>query len=392
MTMWTESELDAFPWGRVSHAYGSAADVPQIVRGLLAADEEDRERAAGRLWGRVMHQGSLFTATGPVVAVLARMLPDQRLAVASADGGSVRSNLLHFLGQAAAQASYYQARPNTVMAMRRDDAEAALYDIVGEIKDDPDHVFAGRIGSGCATRAGLVLPLLVPWLDATDPEERSAALYAAACWAGLAGHGVLLPERALRRLWESARDQACDPQVRLDSVLGLAGAGVDTGDLLDDPSPVVRACAALSPRVASDPRTLPILTTALMSVGECHEWVGEWPPNPFIGNDDLGARLVAAAIHCADGFGPLLPIALSVAAAAEPWNLEETWGPLLEAAFPRRPAVGLPFTDAQGEYLMALTGKAALWDESNSLLRADLLGRLGLPDDREALRSLVRVT
>jgi hypothetical protein len=82
----------------------------------------------------------------------------------------------------------------------------------------------GRLGSGCARRAVVVIPLLVPWLDAPDPEERGAALCAVACWVGLAGSHVPIPSQALERLMAVATDSTAEPEVRIDCVLRWVSA------------------------------------------------------------------------------------------------------------------------------------------------------------------------
>lgn len=210
MAVWSHDALDDVAWHRLSHAYGTAADTPRHLRGLTAADTATRESALAHLWGWVTHQESLYTATAPVAELVARTPTDHRLDSA-APGGEKRSMcaaLLSYLGHVAAWAASFQARLDTVAYVRRDDQEVGVYDVVWEPEDDPDHVVVGRLGSGCARRAATVMPLLVPWLDAPDPQEREAALYAVACWAGLAGDhdrypvgqgGASVPRRHLAR-------------------------------------------------------------------------------------------------------------------------------------------------------------------------------------------------
>ncbi|XVU29063.1 hypothetical protein ACQPZJ_18960 [Actinoplanes sp. CA-054009] len=287
MTMWSDAELDEFPWDRVSHAYGNSSQIPQFLRGLLATDAKSREHALLGLSG-AMHNGVLETAAGPVVAFLARMLPDHRLAAPAPGGGSMRKRVLTFLAHAAANASYYEANPDEVIAVRRDDVELDAFEVMGEFPDDPDHVAVGRLGAGCARRSDVVLPLLVPELDGA---EHAAALYATACWAGLTGRAASIPDPALRRLWEVARDVTGDEASRIDCVLGLAGAGADTAEFFDDPSMAVRACAALSPAVSDDQRTRAVIMAALNDGAEWRQMIGERSPRPFIGAGDLSERL-----------------------------------------------------------------------------------------------------
>ncbi|EXG81161.1 HEAT repeat domain-containing protein [Cryptosporangium arvum] len=317
---------------------------------------------------RAVHQGSLSTEAGPLVARIVEVLPVV----------PERTALLEFLGHVAARASSFQADPLTVDYVRRDDPELPFYEVVWEPDHAPDHVVVSRLGSACAARAGVVLPALVPWLDAADPHERRAALYATASWAALAGGGV--PDQALHHLWTGARDHGAEARVHC--VLGLAGAGADTAELLTDPSRVVRACAALSPAVATDPRTLPVLTAALADPADCDSWIDGHPAPPHAG-DEMSALLVEAATRCTDDFAELLPIALSVGRASPACSPDRTWGRLLHAAFPQPPAE--PLRGPQRAYLQVLAANDYFWQISD-VERDAVLGEVGLPTDREALR------
>jgi hypothetical protein len=207
-----------------------------------------------------------------------------------------------------------------------------------------------------------------------------------ACWVGLAGGQVPAPSRALQRLTAVAADTTADPEARIDCVLGLAAAGADTSDLLDDASVAIRTCAALSPAVATDRRALQVITAALISPAEGDRQLRGRPPLPYA-EATLDARLIQAALRCTDDFEQLLPAAQGVAAAAEPWSIDETWGPLLAAAFPEPPAAVSPLRAAQRTYLSALAANDTIWrDERQD--RDELLHRLGLPLDRDGCRSL----
>src|SRR5262245_26322947 len=50
--------LDEIHWAGLEHAYGSAEDVPGLLRALRSASPEERERAAYELYGNIFHQGS----------------------------------------------------------------------------------------------------------------------------------------------------------------------------------------------------------------------------------------------------------------------------------------------------------------------------------------------
>jgi hypothetical protein len=58
-------------WDRLRDAYGPATDVPAQLAAIVVGDDPTRERAWWNLWGNIWHQGTIYGATVPAVAVLA---------------------------------------------------------------------------------------------------------------------------------------------------------------------------------------------------------------------------------------------------------------------------------------------------------------------------------
>jgi hypothetical protein len=65
--------LDAVPWTDLEHAYGSAADVPDLLRRLLDPDPKVRSEVLTTLYGNVFHQGTRYPATAHVIPFLIEM-------------------------------------------------------------------------------------------------------------------------------------------------------------------------------------------------------------------------------------------------------------------------------------------------------------------------------
>lgn len=62
--------LDAVPWDKLRHAYGSAADVPKLLRAWAQGDSDaDRE-----LGTSIVHQGTIYDATAPAIPFLLALL------------------------------------------------------------------------------------------------------------------------------------------------------------------------------------------------------------------------------------------------------------------------------------------------------------------------------
>ncbi|MFD6443799.1 HEAT repeat domain-containing protein [Promicromonospora sp. NPDC060204] len=65
--------VEAFDWTTVSHAYGEATDLPEMLRALALDDDTGTDNAAGDLWGSICHQGTVYSASAAVVPFLARL-------------------------------------------------------------------------------------------------------------------------------------------------------------------------------------------------------------------------------------------------------------------------------------------------------------------------------
>jgi len=68
--------LDGIGWAELEHAYGSAGDVPGLIRALASTEPGSRERAVHALYGNIFHQGSRYEATAYAVPFLARLAAD----------------------------------------------------------------------------------------------------------------------------------------------------------------------------------------------------------------------------------------------------------------------------------------------------------------------------
>ncbi|MCI5054673.1 MAG: hypothetical protein MRY83_01125 [Flavobacteriales bacterium] len=65
-------------WRELTHAYGSAEDIPEILGLLKYGDQEDRKEAIDLLYGNIFHQGTIYEATGFAVEFLIDLLLDAK--------------------------------------------------------------------------------------------------------------------------------------------------------------------------------------------------------------------------------------------------------------------------------------------------------------------------
>lgn len=206
--MRSPAELDRVPWPTLTHAYGSAEDVPELIRALYRRDEEWADEAIYELYGNIHHQGTVYPASAPAVPFLAH-------------AAGKRDELLMLL--------------------------ATLADHDPADVDSP-HWPDSSVAAVCAELCR-VLPELLPCLGDAERVVRRAALRVVAAVA------ELLPAE-LRAAVVARVDvlYATDPvpAVRADAVVALARLGRETASL-DSPLPEVRLAAALLAAERSGP-------------------------------------------------------------------------------------------------------------------------------------------
>jgi tetratricopeptide (TPR) repeat protein len=72
------ADVATVDWANLDHAYGSAADVPELLRLVLADNQELREEGFEALFSNIWHQGTVYEASAYAVPFLLRMLADPR--------------------------------------------------------------------------------------------------------------------------------------------------------------------------------------------------------------------------------------------------------------------------------------------------------------------------
>jgi hypothetical protein len=92
--------LDSIDWASLRHAYGSAGDVPGLIRALASSDDEQRKQAVYELFGNIWHQGTVYPATAAAVPYLYELL--------SAPGIPAKSDIAGLLASIAAGSGYLE--------------------------------------------------------------------------------------------------------------------------------------------------------------------------------------------------------------------------------------------------------------------------------------------
>ncbi|WNM32808.1 hypothetical protein RKE30_21620 [Streptomyces sp. Li-HN-5-11] len=199
--------LDAHPWASVSHAYGPAEDLPELLR-ALAEGGGDAEEAISELYSCILHQGTVYSASVDAVPYLARI--------------------------AAA------ARPGTTEVL-------CLLGGLAE-SDDEREIAPGAVRAAVATQ----IPLLIPLLAHEDVNVRLLTAWTL----GHTRNTEAVPV-ALRSRWTTEADPGVQAELLI--ALGrvdLTGAAVEARALLgaDTPAPL-RLAALLVALAAGEPWT-----------------------------------------------------------------------------------------------------------------------------------------
>lgn len=191
-------------WADLSHAYGPADDVPELLRGLTDADPEVRADAIDELYGNIWHQGTVYSSTAYAVPFLARIVADRSVAN--------RASVLGLLASISAGSGYVQVHRQFMQRWSAPDPRELDDQEVAE----EQWVSAAR---NAVIDAG---PGLLDLLDDDDVEVRRTLPYALGGLPEIAG--VLAPRLASRFSGEP------DEAARASIVFGLAALGRGSGD------------------------------------------------------------------------------------------------------------------------------------------------------------------
>lgn len=283
--------LDDVDWARLTHAYGPATDVPELIADLRSTDAERREKARWQLYGNVFHQGTRYEATSYAVPFLLEVL-------AAPDCGDPAELLLLLGALAVGYDEYWLPDGIPVEELRRaakggaallaaaphpgdegwdeDEGDARYIDGLTAAEQEAmlTHVC---VAAHDAVRQGV--PLFRALLGHGDPEVRVAAAYLLG-WFPEDAEGSVPPLAALA----SDVDDALAATARVS--MGLLGEATE----FDDPRPLVRWATALArARVFGE-------VAGQEAVEELRAWAGDAARDervPFLDGDLVGYATLA---------------------------------------------------------------------------------------------------
>ena len=147
--------LDQVPWASLTHAYGSASDVPGLLRDLAWGGPEQREEALDDLCQSIWHQGTVYEASAYAVPFLLELVQSPSV--------GERDQILALLANLAQGNSYLEVHGPLSEEMRRQPNYAE------DLAREQEGVKQAR----AAVEEGL--PIYLSLLEAPEPEVRMAA-------------------------------------------------------------------------------------------------------------------------------------------------------------------------------------------------------------------------
>lgn len=370
--------LDDVSWGKFQHAYGSAEDVPGLLRALASHDAGARKNALNALHGNIWHQGTIYEATVHAVPFL--------IALASAPDAPDRQKILAFLSTLSLGNSYLDVHQHLDMPEDRRNAP----DFAERLAEELAWVHAAHE----AVRGGG--PSYAKLLHDADPKVRAGAAY-------LLGHFNADAARNARWIRDAAgceRDEM--PRAACVLSVGLLANDSDEaawleGVLADDTSPAVRAAAALG---IAWVRGMPLPDAARQMLAEVAASPGPvaavFEAFPW---NDADVQFYAAQALASNSRDPIqsLPALTLSLDRVKPYQSWDVAHGILDIVFegkPIRPGMKMAdLTDIQRDALTAIASSDTFWSgfDENTIVTdaADLLDQFGLPNRPAAFRAFV---
>ncbi len=185
--------LDKIDWENLEHAYGSASDVPQLIRDLASDDADKRDQALYELYGNIFHQGTRYQATPYAIPFIFELIREPSI--------PDRADLIKFTVDLALgyPEAYLPKGPNVDdWAIDADQLrEEAKSENLEEVDDDWLKHIDSFIDSYKASLKEV--PTYYKSLDSTDPDTKLMSVFALAWFREEAKNSVIKVRNLIKK-------------------------------------------------------------------------------------------------------------------------------------------------------------------------------------------------
>jgi tetratricopeptide (TPR) repeat protein len=363
--------LDRVDWSKLQHAYGSAEDVPALLRALDSAESKERDGAFHALYGNIFHQGTRYAATPHAIPFLVELV--------SQPAPKSTAELLGLIVHCVAGYFSVSYGPAHTTGPVWGGGSPPMSDY-GE--DD-------KIRAACEDAAAPVIPAALRLLHDREPDVRASAAWLLAALRKFSTTNELVPRLADRL---AAEPEAQVRAMRVFAIGHLAPLGDDQelSRAFDDASPLVRTLAAMlwacRARTSTPPRVVETLLASLTGAEAIDDEYTSLPFAPEGLAGDLGSVLGAL------GPGPLasaLPALTAKLGTVEGFEAVGLLHGALGAAFGEaRVTDARLLTPPQRTLLETLAKNQAFWSIGNAM---NVLLDHGLPSMREQMAEFLGI-
>lgn len=354
--------IDSVPWGELEHAYGSAEDVPGLLRKLLNPDPAVRSETIWTLYGNVFHQGTRFPASPYVIPFLIELCGSSQT--------PKRGDLLDFWKSLIT--GYFTVQERPVWG----DGEKVYWgdEIEQGEGDDPYSKALHQIYRESLKGHKLLLDLL----DEADPSIRAGSAGVLACLPTVAN------QSGPRLIATLSKESVGWVRAALAFALGELGfAEILCRILAEDSSPAACCMAACElARIRPDPWLIePLLQFA-------REPIEGYEAIPGAGGKSSGDAASAISLLPADVKLAAVPILCERLMRARSFDTIPLARSLLSMAFEPSDRPIREVNDIQRHILVCLVHCQELWSIANIF---DDFWVRGLPPDRQRCADLVGI-
>jgi hypothetical protein len=387
------------PWERLAHAYHGAWDAPENLEIFVrsTASDEALNKSIDWMWGSILHQGSIYSASTPVLWILIDLLaawPEHPAAESILRGVQTVVDAIPHIHD-----SDDDECGSPVEENGESEPAYAVWVRNPLPKETDDCVGNEDYLKACIVTKPQLQALIrhsIPVVRASLNHSHGATRMAAVA----VGLGALhaLPEDAARfmQLADVVGNPQFDPGAWVSAAMVLGKLGHDFSTLLEHSDRRMRLAAAMSPSTLRDARSVAELASALSEP----EWLDAHFPSGAA-HLDMHLRFHVLAVlldrvKARDADNTVVDaLCTLIRKRAHPYAVEMEWGRVLHWAFAERivslPNMGRPAplpeapTQTQMSILRALCEKTEIWDRKNGNASLAFM-RVQLPFDRRKLQ------